>query len=89
MVSIKILDPDHTISLTNIAMMIILGKIAAAPTIDWQVIAGLLLALVSYGHKRQLNAKRAVQSLASDDRVKDLEGKVLELMAAYNIRKLK
>lgn len=69
--------------------MVLIVKIALASSIDWQVVSALLIALVSYGHKRQLNAKRAVASQAVDDKVKELEGKVQELITAFNIKKLK
>ena len=89
LIQLRIFDLDGKLSLTNIGVSILLFKIAAAPQVDWSVIAGLLLTLLSYGHKRHVNTRRAVQSSASEAVVKDLESKVQELLTAYNIKKLK
>lgn len=89
LIQLRILDLDSNLSLTNIGVMVLLFKIAAAPQVDWSVVAGLLLTLISYGHKRHTNTRRTVQSSATETVVKDLEGKVQELLTAYNIKKLK
>ena len=89
LVSLKILDPDFTVSLTNIAVMVVIVKIAAAGTLDWPTISSLLLALLAYAHKRQLNSKRASSVQGADSQLADLEKKVTELMTAFNLKKLK
>lgn len=89
LVSLKLFDPDGTLSLTNIAVMVLIAKIATASAIDWQVVSALLITLVSYGHKRQLNARRAADKEASSGIVQDLEQKVQELFTILNLKKLK
>jgi hypothetical protein len=89
LVSLRILDRDLTLSLTSIGVMILLGKIAFAPTLDWPTAASLLLALASYSHKRQINSKRASTSAVLDAQVAELEKKVAELMTASGLKKLR
>ncbi len=49
------------LSITNLMMFVIIGKLAVAHTIDWQVLVGLFLALASYLHKRQLFTKQSTE----------------------------
>lgn len=49
---LNLLDKDENLSITNIAVIVLLTKIALINTLDWPVVASLLLALINYGHKR-------------------------------------
>lgn len=53
----NLLDHKKNLSISNIAVIILLVKIAMSPTIDWAVVSALLLSLLNYSHKRTVNSK--------------------------------
>ena len=83
--SLKILDPDLTLSLTNVAVMVLIGKIGFASNMDWPTVATLLLTLLSYNYKRKLNSDRAAQELADLSKLKEVEDKIAELNKAFAV----
>ena len=58
----SLLSDDGRLSITNIAVIILLAKIASAP-INWQVVAGLFVTLLGYAHKRSVNAATAITAV--------------------------
>lgn len=54
---LNLTDRADKLSITNVAVYILLAKVATAPTIDWSVVAGLLVTLINYDRKR-----KAIQS---------------------------
>lgn len=82
----KITDPDNTLSLTNIGVMVLLTKIALAPSIDWPTTATMLLSLLSYNFKRHLNRKAEAQAQADDNKLADVVKQVQELNQAFNVK---
>jgi hypothetical protein len=99
LIALKILDPDNTISLTNIGVMVVLVKIGSAPTIDWPTISALLLSLLSYNFKRKLNrdaetaeaeAANKLQELAQTESLKlaEVEKKIAELNQAFAVKSM-
>jgi len=49
----QLTDINNRLSISNIAVMVILVKIALSPVIDWVVVGGLLISLLNYGYKRR------------------------------------
>lgn len=85
LIAIKVMDRDHTLSLSNILLATLVVKIALAPTLDWAVTSTLALALLNYADKRYKAAsahKRQTQDL---NNVKDIENRVEELARQVNI----
>ncbi len=88
LISLKIFDPDMTLSLTNSAVMVLIGKIAFAASIDWPTVSTLLLALLSYNYKRKLNTDKAVTELADLSKLKEVEQQIQELNKAFAVSTL-
>lgn len=84
--TLKIFDPDNTISLTNVGVMVLLTKIALAPSIDWPTTATLLLSLLSYNFKRHLNRKAEAQAQADDNKLAEVVKQVQDLNQAFNVK---
>lgn len=57
LIKLKLFDADKTLSLTNVALMVCVGKLAASPSPALPDLAALLLALLAYGHKKVLRVK--------------------------------
>lgn len=59
---IHLLDDQNRLSITNIAVIVLVVKVAAAP-LDWPTAAGLLCTLLNYGHKRIIDSKTTVEDV--------------------------
>lgn len=55
-------DRAGKLSITNVAVIVLITKIAMASTLDWAVVAGLLVTLLNYGHKR-IETNKSVASI--------------------------
>lgn len=86
--ALKIFDADNTLSLTSIGVMVILVKIAIAPTLDWATASTLMLALLNYSYKRHLNHKVSTAKVESEGKVAEIENKISELNRAFNMKNL-
>jgi uncharacterized membrane protein len=71
--SIKLFDPDNTLSLTNLAMMVVIGKLAFANELDWTVLTAFFLTLASYNTKKVLRQKEQSKSISDQDKLTQLE----------------
>ena len=54
------LDRAGRLSITNLGVIVLLVKVAVSPNMDWAVVAGLLVTLLNYGHKR-VNEQKTVE----------------------------
>lgn len=86
LVTLKVFDSDKTLSLTSIGVMIILAKIAVAPVLDWATAATLLLALLSYNHKKILRSREKVKANDEANQLKALEDKIQDLNKAFAVQ---
>lgn len=66
----RFLDENGTLSLSNIAVMVILVKLAIAPVLDFTEVAALLGVLSTYSFKRYTQRKAAIRD---EKLAKDLE----------------
>lgn len=70
----SVTDVRGDLSLTNVALWVLIAKIAISP-LDWPTAAGLFLALLNYAHRRhETNKSTAVASLTQN--VQHLQDKV-------------
>lgn len=51
----NVLDYSKRLSITNIALIVLLAKVAFASPIDWPSIVSLVIAFSNYAHKRSSN----------------------------------
>lgn len=85
----KIFDKDNSLSITNIGVMALLGKMIASPTIDWPTASALLLTLLSYNFKKTLLAKEAKVTTQSSEDLEKLKRELTELTTAFNFKNLR
>lgn len=62
----QLIDHNNRLSITNIATMVVIVKIAMAVSIDWGVISALLITLLNYGHKRHVISKEKCTAKSED-----------------------
>lgn len=97
---LRLLDEQGNLSITNLAMMVLITKIGLANQIDWPTVAGLLMALANYGYKRHVNNAQVTAQTQADEalatklsdfelKIKQGEEKLQELALALNLKKLK
>lgn len=94
---LRIIDVhDGQVSLTNVALIIVLGKLVFAPAVGLTEIGGLLIALASYQGKKVIN--RNAESPEEDPLkpqveemktlIDDIQSKVTALAMQAGIKKL-
>ena len=86
---LQLVDREGNLSITNIATIVVITKIALTATFDWGVISALLVTLLNYGHKRyEANkASKDVRPAAIAVDLKPLQDSINEL--ADNIQEVK
>lgn len=77
----NLVDRSCNLSITNIAVIVLITKMALATEIDWPTAAGLMVALLNYAHKR--NHTNAAESPSVLDEkiteVKKIADQVIEV----------
>ncbi len=61
----NILDYSRRISLTNISLMLLVGKLLVTPNPDFAVVGSVIIAFANYAHKRSTNDKSGQDSEGS------------------------
>lgn len=93
---LRVLDEDNVISLTNLAVMLVIFKLAITPSLSMPEIGALLLGLFNYSYKRYVRAKEPKPEVIVKGHRKelndlksatsDLRDKVGQISAALSIR---
>jgi hypothetical protein len=83
----RLCDPDGTLSLTSIMMMVIIYKVAVSQTLDFELVITLFLALASYNTKKVLRVKSESKSVADQDRLTQVEQAVQAVKSMLALRK--
>lgn len=52
---LRVVDENKQLSITNIALIIVLAKLAVAPVVSITELGVLLISLGNYSHKRHVN----------------------------------
>lgn len=80
--TIRLLDADGTLSLTNILMMVLIAKVALLSTLTLSEVSALFMALASYNMKKVFAHKKAASEIKAIDAQATLEAKAKEVMIA-------
>ena len=62
----NLVDRGCNLSITNIAVIVLITKIAMSPTIDWQAAGALMVALLNYAHKRNESNKAEAKAVETE-----------------------
>ncbi|HEY9664468.1 MAG TPA: hypothetical protein V6C65_38985 [Allocoleopsis sp.] len=65
----KIYDPDNTLSLSNIAFMVLTIKIALASNLDWVTMTSFMLILLNHNSKKWFQKNKADRQIASQNQL--------------------
>lgn len=86
LVFLRVVDrEDRVVSLTNLGLIILLGKLAAVPRVELPDLAAFFLALLAYSYKRAANNKKVSEGSDSPPiiaPVADVAGEVAEQIKA-------
>lgn len=77
--SLQIFDATNKLSLTSLALMVIIYKLAEAPTLDWTILTGFFLALLQYSGKKLINAKESAKAISDQDKLLSVESTIASL----------
>jgi hypothetical protein len=94
LVKLKLFDPDQTLSLTNLMMLVLIVKVAIASSLDLEIVAALFLSLASYNIKKWFAKNKADgerEVVAQDENTKAefdaIRGELRTLTQIINLRK--
>jgi hypothetical protein len=68
---LNLLDKDSNLSISNIAVIIVLVKLAFTPSLSLIDAGTLLVTLMNYAHKRHSGSKQVQQSSEFEQSIKD------------------
>lgn len=78
----RLLDEDGVLSLTNIAVIIVLVKLAIEPSLDYTAVGALLTVIGSYTFKRYTQRRKNAETVIPEDipkAIEELKAKVTQL----------
>lgn len=81
----RLLDENRLLSITNIAVVIVLVKVAITPNPDVEALAALVAAIGAYNFKRWASLKAPPK--LPEQKVKELEDKINSIAVAAGFRK--
>jgi hypothetical protein len=86
--AIKVFDPDNTLSLSNVAMMVIIGRLATTQQLDWTVLVGFFLTLLNHNSRKWFAKSKASKELTDTAKLEELAATVQKLNNAVQAKKL-
>jgi hypothetical protein len=84
---LRIVDENALLSLTNIAVIVVLVKLAIAQDLDFEAVAALLAVLSGYGYKRFVNKDKKPQATVDEGKIAELEDKLNRVSFAVGFKK--
>lgn len=84
---LRILDENALLSLTNIAVIVVLVKLAVADYLDFEAVAALLAVLSGYSYKRFVNKDRKPVENNAENRLSEIEDKLSRVAMAVGFKK--
>ena len=85
--SLQIFDATNKLSLTSLALMVIIVKLAMAPTLDWTIITTFFLALLNYTGKKLINKSSDNQAEATQSKITSLEDTIKQIKNMMILKK--
>lgn len=85
--SLQIFDRDNKLSLTSLALMVIIAKLAVAPTLDYTIITTFFLALLNYNSKKLINKHTDDKTIADQERISSVEEAIKQVKTMIALKK--
>lgn len=86
LVRAKVCDPDNTLSLSNVMLMVIIVRLATTQALDWTTLSGMLLVLLNHNGRKYFARDRAHKAISDTDRLAKLERETQLLVQASNLK---
>ena len=86
--ALKIFDPDNTLSLTNLALIVLIAKLTTAQQLPLEHLAALFMALVSYNGKKFLRYKTEKRTESTEKSIQNIQDQVKSLTSAVSLKNL-
>lgn len=85
--ALKLMDPDNTLSLSNIAMMVVIVKLATTQTLDWTILTSFFLVLLNHNARKAFRVKSESKTIADQDRLSMVEDALKSVKTALAFKK--
>jgi hypothetical protein len=79
---LKLFDADGTLSLSNIAMAVVIFKLATAGSLDWTVLTAFFLALLNHNARKHWRGKAESKQVKDTERLDQLETTIKSIATA-------
>lgn len=86
---LNLLDSEHRLSITSLAMYVVLTKVAVAPSPSLTDLGSLLLVLLNYAHKRIVVSSAVAEEGGKIQVFSEVERTVEELKSKVNAMAIK
>lgn len=87
LIASRVYDPDGTVSLTSVLMMVLIIKLAVMP-VDWGTAVALFMALANFNAKKWFAVAREAKRVSDQEKLEKLQADVRSLSAAQAIKGL-
>lgn len=84
----KIFDPDGTLSLSNLGMMVVIFKLATAGNLDWAVLTAFFLALLNHNARKHWSGKAKAKDVSDVGRLDTLEQTIKSVASAAKLNNI-
>jgi hypothetical protein len=75
-----LIDDTPQLSLSNIAFLVILGKIIVTPSVDWTALVTLAITCLNVMHDRHVNTTSNSDVQTLTDQLSDLQNKISPIL---------
>jgi len=83
----RLIDENGLLSLTNIAVIVVIAKLSMAQQLDFSAVAALLTAIGGYSFKRFVNKDKPTQAKLDEKRIQEIEEKVGQMQLVLGFKK--
>ena len=85
--ALQIFDQSNKLSLTSLALMVIIVKLAMAPTLDWSIITVFFISLLNYNAKKLINKSSEDKVIADQSRLTTVEDAIKQVKTMIALKK--
>jgi hypothetical protein len=88
LVKAKICDPDGTLSLSNLTLMVLIVKLATISSLDWVTMSTFMLTLLNHNAKKYFARDKSKKVVSDTARLDKMESETKSLVQALNLKGL-
>ncbi|HEY9661958.1 MAG TPA: hypothetical protein V6C65_26175 [Allocoleopsis sp.] len=84
--AVKLFDPDNTLSLSNVAMMTVIAKLATTQDLDWTVLTAFFFTLLNHNSRKWFAKEKAQKTVTDQEKLTEMEKAVQAIKTSMALR---